>query len=407
MKVKICNEPREVRDELIRLIDACGSLYFASAWVTENTVVNHLLKRRNRPKIKKWVIGTHQYITSADVLETCLQVPNVKVMPPTGPTFHPKVYTFDLGGELAVYVGSSNLTQHGLNRNVECGLFLRAESTNPRLLQFLEYVDAQWEGAKDLTPRFIEVYRANRKRVKDAQKDLDQFIDPPVVNHKKRYKKDIPVMGINWSEFVALVKNDVLGQFHERLDMLGRVRLMFASYPRFEDIPETERRFISGLIPKSNVRGELVVWGLFGEMNTHGLYNTYMRESYKQFSKALDQIPQQGTIRKRHYEAFVDALLKIPEARVTWTGMGTRLLAMKRPDQFVCISTKNRDGICTNAGASPSTTDLSNYWERVIEPIRISPWYQQEIPKGGIEQDIWNTRVAMLDAIYYREKSRK
>jgi hypothetical protein len=50
---------------------------------------------------------------------------------------------------------------------------------------------------------------------------------------------------------------------------------------------------------------------------------------------------------------------------------------------------------------SASTLNLENYWERVVEPIGRSPWFNEERPVSGQLADLWDGRVAMLDAIYY------
>lgn len=73
---------------------------------------------------------------------------------------------------------------------------------------------------------------------------------------------------------------------------------------------------------------------------------------------------------------------------------------MKRPDSFVCVSNPNKAGLANALALSRTTLDLDNYWERVIEPIRISPWYNAPRPSGN-DAELWDGRVAMLDAIYY------
>jgi hypothetical protein len=124
------------------------------------------------------------------------------------------------------------------------------------------------------------------------------------------------------------------------------------------------------------------------------------------FSRALGCIPLVGNIERRHYEAYCNALYEIKGASATWVGMGTRLLAMKRPDRFVCINGPNRDGLCDHFGVARTTTRLDNYWERFAEPMTLMPWWQADIPYETLEQQVWLGRAAMLDAIYYDPKKR-
>ena len=74
---------------------------------------------------------------------------------------------------------------------------------------------------------------------------------------------------------------------------------------------------------------------------------------------------------------------------------------MKRPDMLVCISKPNKQGISNDLAFSASTLNLENYWDRVVEPIGRSPWFNEERPVSGQLADLWDGRVAMLDAIYY------
>lgn len=73
---------------------------------------------------------------------------------------------------------------------------------------------------------------------------------------------------------------------------------------------------------------------------------------------------------------------------------------MKRPDIFLCVCKPNKAGVSDAMGFAPSTLDLENYWERVVETVRLSDWYNAPRPANK-NREIWDNRVAMLDAIYY------
>jgi hypothetical protein len=74
---------------------------------------------------------------------------------------------------------------------------------------------------------------------------------------------------------------------------------------------------------------------------------------------------------------------------------------MKRPDFFVCVNGGNTTGLASALAFARTTIKLENYWERVIEPIQQAPWYNTPRPTGW-EMELWDVRVAMLDAIYYQ-----
>jgi hypothetical protein len=73
---------------------------------------------------------------------------------------------------------------------------------------------------------------------------------------------------------------------------------------------------------------------------------------------------------------------------------------MKRPDFFVCVNGGNIPRLAKALVFAPSNIKLGNYLERIIKPIRQSPWYNEPRPTGR-EMELWDARAAMLDAIYY------
>lgn len=65
----------------------------------------------------------------------------------------------------------------------------------------------------------------------------------------------------------------------------------------------------------------------------------------------------------------------------------------------------NKTGLATALSFAPTTLSLENYWARVIEPIQQAPWYNTPRPSGR-DMELWESRVAMLDAIYYEPPSK-
>lgn len=404
MRINPVTTPEAVRERLLKLIDECESFSWASAWVTKSIVFDAAI--RARKKISHFVIGTHQYFTDSDCLDACLKLPCVRVTLPDGtPLFHPKVYAFRLAEHIELYVGSSNLTGAGLTRNIECGVFLSAERGNPQLNRFFEFIEKQWADADKIDEDFIASYRANQVRTKDAVDDLLKFIRIKKPKRSSQSAQDVDPNGMDWNTFVKLVRKDKTHGLENRLETLLRARQLFASGRSFADFTWDEQKCIAGILKPQNMDG--VDWGFFGQMSSYGLYSPILRIHGKGFSKALDHIPLIGAVKRKHYDAYLDAFNAIPGASKSWLGMGTRLLTMKRPDHFVCINNPNRVGLCGYFSTAYSTTNLSNYWERIIEPMEVMPWWQSEIPEDEVEQKIWMGRAAMLDAIYYDPAQRE
>ena len=81
--------------------------------------------------------------------------------------------------------------------------------------------------------------------------------------------------------------------------------------------------------------------------------------------------------------------------------VASRLLAMRRPDQFVCLDSANRARLCGDFGITQNGMDYARYWEEIIERIRDAPWWNAKRPADRIQAAVWDGRVAMLDTIFY------
>ncbi|ABM31181.1 hypothetical protein C8246_12185 [Paracidovorax avenae] len=398
MKVEPVITPGAVRNRLLRLIATCNSFSLASAWVTRSKVFDAAIAAHR--KLRHFVIGTHGYFTCADCLEACIPLAQVKVVKPVGRMFHPKVYAFEMEKELVLYVGSSNFTQAGLDKNVECGVFLRDSNGHENLQSFSEFIAEQWNSAETLDAKFVSLYRANKARVKEAQDELEEFIEIPKPRRTSKSANDVDPIEMDWARFMDLVVEEKThGGPERRLAVLARARQLLSQGKPFARLSELERRCLAG-IQKPSQQPDGLDWGYFGQMSAHGNFSPLLSQHAAIFSSALEYIPLVGTVREQHYEAYRRKLMSIPGAG-DWTGLGTRLLAMKRPDRFVCINNANRTGLCGNFGVAKTTTNLSNYWKRIVAPMQLMPWWRAEMPTDRLGRQVWLCRAAMLDAIYY------
>ena len=144
-------------------------------------------------------------------------------------------------------------------------------------------------------------------------------------------------------------------------------------------------------------------YGLFGSMGASGTFANLVIEAPKGISDALDFIPLMGAVTQHHYDPYCKAFIAAfhQDGRVGGLPTATRLLAMKRHNAFVCIDSANRKDLCENFGVSPCTTNLANYWQRIVEPMHGDAWWWHSQPTNAADAEIWFGRAALLDAIYY------
>ena len=180
---------------------------------------------------------------------------------------------------------------------------------------------------------------------------------------------------------------------------------MIYSVSSFGDLAPNQWKAIAGVIgeqQKIEAGLDHHNWGWFGSMKGMGDFANRVSERDHHLAAALDSVPRHGEVGEDQYIEFCkNFLLAFQKTQRKGSyPTATRLLAMKRPDVFVCVSKPNLAGISDGLGFAKSTLSLENYWERVIEPIRVSPWYNATRPNGA-DAELWDSRVAMLDAIYY------
>jgi hypothetical protein len=211
-----------------------------------------------------------------------------------------------------------------------------------------------------------------------------------------RHNPSVDLISLSWPEFFARVSAEEHSPgeplVQERLQVLHDVRQLFKQGLHFCDLDYLDRRKIAGLLKSSNPN-----FLLFGSMQWVGFFKQAIKDNNQDISLALDEIPLEGDIRRHQYEKFADRFLKA--FKRSGMALASRLLAMKRPDTFVCVNNQNREGLVQAFRVSPNK-DAEGYWN-LIEKIRACTWWNVPSPAAGDEQEVWKARAAFLDALFY------
>ncbi|MGD7458186.1 hypothetical protein, partial [Ralstonia pseudosolanacearum] len=373
------------------------------AWATDNDLVETAYKLK--AKFSYLVVGTHNYVTSPAVLEKFLGLDSFRVNPPNGSLFHPKVYTFDLGGETAAVIGSHNLTASAFAENIEASVLLTGSPHEQAFVDLRISIAQRWREASAIDRDWLHAYRANCRRVEPNRKELERWVP---TNKPQSAKGKVSTKNMDWQAYVTSVKADPTHGIEGRLHVLERIAQIFREANSFGELDMGDRKRIAGTSGKKIEKTDGVNWRWFGAMSANPSFATLVINRPIGLSRALDCIPFAGPVTfedyKRYVKKFEAAFVDTPNLGGLATG--TRLLAMKRPDQFVCVDGPNKKGICTDFWRAPTTLSLANYWERIIEPMRQTGWWLHPRPLDPTERRIWDCRAAMLDAIHYDPKER-
>lgn len=380
---------------MCRLVESHEEVLFAVAWASIKNPVWDILERDSL-RIKKAIIGTHFYQTHPDVLAHFQGSRNVRfVLQPTG-VFHPKIYLFRSKGRWDALIGSANLTAGALHKNSEATLLIGSTSQGCEAIkaELEALIDRYWLAAKKLKMADVAAYREvwDRKQL-DLRRVSGQYGD----KSPTKVPTESDVMSMPWTRYLAAVKGDQTHGFEERCALLGKVQAAFAKYPHFSSMPLPTRKTIAGLPNKEDDR-----WGWFGSMKGAGYYHQAINNNDAQISRALDAIPLGGQVTRSQYDEYICEFVRAFASGRHGLAIATRLLAMKRPDQFVCLDSRNKQGLCKDFGIAQIGMDYDRYWEEIVERILDAPWWNVRRPSGAAGA-VWNGRAAMLDAIFYEE----
>lgn len=393
--MKLITTNTELKTNLSRLTKKYQNMAFAVAWASAGTeIFAEVLK--NKTRIRKAVIGTHFYQTHPDVLDAFVEAENVRfILQPKG-VFHPKIYIFWSDKHWEVLIGSANLTAGALNTNSEAMALISDSDSNNSFLKtdVINLIDSYWDDARVVSSAAAISYRALWSKQQPALRRLSGQYGQAT---KSKAPADSAVMSMPWPKFLASVQADAHHGFKQRCDLLKLVRTAFETISYFQQMELGLRKTIAGLPTDFNEH-----WAWFGSMSGAGYYHQAVNDNNPHISNALDEIPLNGSVSREHYEAYLAEFVRaFPNGR-HGIGIASRLLALKRPDYFVCFDSKNKKELCRDFDIKQSGMDYERYWEEIIERIIDSAWWNEPRPTNALAGTVWDGRAAMLDAIFYR-----
>lgn len=393
--MKLISSGARLTRTLSRLLHNHSEVSFAVAWASSGHEIFELL-RADPSIISRAIIGTHFYQTHPDVLDTFRSDKNVRFMLQHRGVFHPKLYLFQSDEHWAALIGSANLTAGALKDNSEAMVLIESQDQESSKLKYevIRLIDQYWKKATAISKRDAEAYRQIWGQKQHSIRRLsDQY------GSKKARKLAIEssVMSMSWDRYLKRLKTEE-GQnnIRDRVELLEKLQKDFEEYPSFSQMPTNIRKAIAGLPSDYDDR-----WAWFGSMKGVGYFHQAVNVNNRHLSQALDEIPLHGQVNRADYVRYINKFVKaFPNGR-HGVSVASRLLAMKRPDQFLCLDSKNLRRLCEDFGIQKTGMTYDRYWDDIIERILDAPWWNADRPKNMKHAAIWNGRAAMLDVLFY------
>jgi len=392
-----------IRSTFDNLLDKCTTVSFAVAWASSGfDSCAKLFKAKE--KIRNSVVGTHFYQTDPAFIREFVQSQSVKfVLNPTG-VFHPKLYLFEgRAGKADCLIGSANFTAGAFGRNAEVLLhFSGFDFESNRIIdEVRNNIISYWKSDAAICANEVDLdrYVYWKSRVQHSiEKSQGMSKGKPI----SKYPADIDLLNWSWDEFLKRVKDDAHHALDRRIAVLDAAQELFRTKKSLADMNEEDRKGIGGFKDT-----EEIPWGWFGSMKGAGVFKNLVNQNPATLSHALDQIPIIGPVQREKYAAFVDlyksAFPLNNDGKPYRHGLATasRLLAMKRPDYFVCLDSANRIGISEAFGIKLENHDYDLYWDGITEMLCEAKWWNAECPNDKIDRKVWEGRAAFLDSIFY------
>jgi len=143
------------------------------------------------------------------------------------------------------------------------------------------------------------------------------------------------------------------------------------------------------------------------------VFHILLEQSPEKFDTALAHIPLTGDVTFEEYQKFVNDFQKIfseyseQESQTAKAPLAaaTRLLAMRRPDQFVALTNSKIDILCQGLSiAKFNNSDFLSYWHDMIGTLRTFAWWHQTQPEN-IVAEVVETSVEESAEVVATEKT--
>ncbi|MFW6031062.1 MAG: phospholipase D-like domain-containing protein [Myxococcota bacterium] len=373
-------------------------LHLAYAWAGPTRGKHAHWKALPLEKVTRAIIGTHFMQTHPEALRRLGKRRGVlRVVADREGVFHPKVILGRRGDEARAILGSSNFTDGGFQHNEELNVLVAGPAGGPPLSEIAGLFDRWWRDPRAFAP--TQAWLRDYGRAHAKAPEVPEVPSPPTST--QLIVRSIEDLDVDWETYfqklVAQERRSLAdgrpitvfrrsgGQSY--LSEIARCRQAFGAHERFADMPESDRMQVCGWGPDTS--------GHLGRMEGAPSFKEAVRQRSSQIGRALDLLPLRGSVTVNCIRECAEELWRI---HGVGRGAATRLLAVKRPDLCFPVNNANEEKLQEIFGVAPSRP--SKYVE-LLQRVWELPWFSYARPAAADEQEAYDARVALLDAMLY------
>jgi hypothetical protein len=215
---------------------------------------------------------------------------------------------------------------------------------------------------------------------------------------------------IPWPIFTSFVQeHSGLQALPERLKLLNYITRIRGN--KLAEMIDEDRLAFAG---KHSAQHDISVYDFDVEWfaGTRGAktFHQLLKSHPKDFDQALEHIPLDGDVTLADYQNFVNAYKAIFASHTNEEkaplSAATRLLAMRRPDQFIALNSGKIDSLSQGLGlVKLNNQSFDDYWHEMIEAIRNTQWWRSEMPNDEVELQLWKNRAILIDLFLFADNS--
>jgi len=166
--------------EIFSGLSTCEGFIFSVAFISYGGLQ---LLLRNFDQIKdsgvkgKILTSDYQHFTDPKALRKLKEFSNITTkifLEETQGGFHTKAYIFDFEDHVKLYIGSSNITEKALLKNVEWNIKIISKKDNPFVDEIMEAFEILWNKTEVISEEFLDKYEAFINTLKDADRQRFQ-----------------------------------------------------------------------------------------------------------------------------------------------------------------------------------------------------------------------------------------
>ncbi|MCW8878629.1 MAG: hypothetical protein OQK04_02675 [Kangiellaceae bacterium] len=212
------------------------------------------------------------------------------------------------------------------------------------------------------------------------------------------------ILEADWKEYYQLLfELGVEYQVSNSLKLLNLADQLLNQNNVLGQLNEVQRYAVGGIADKQLIKQYPFDTKLLGDMQTYPSFKKFLKTSPKGLSKLLSVIPKSGPIDGWHYLQFIDTYQQVTfenGIKQPHLAPATRLLSMRRPDQFVCLSDSAMDSICEAFNIKAiKKNQFQRYWDEIIVPIQTTKWFKEFQPIDTTDLPFHRARAALLERI--------